>query len=87
MMLHGDWTGTNWALMTLLMLVFWTLVAAGVLWFISTRRHGGPTAPQPSKSPPAPDGSAARAILDERLARGELSAEEYQARRELLTPR
>jgi putative membrane protein len=86
MTLHGSWTGTNWALMALLMLVFWTLVAAGAVWLISTRRRGA-TTPRPTPSPSASDGSAGRAILDERLARGELSVEEYQARRDLLSPR
>ena len=87
MMWHGEWTGSDWVLMALLMLVFWTAVAAGVLWLVSTQRRGGPAPTQPLPSPPAPGGPAARAILDDRLARGELRPEEYQARRDLLAPR
>jgi len=80
-MWHNGWTGTNWVLMAVLMLLFWGAVAALVLWLLANRR-----VPQPP-TPARPDGPQARAILDERLARGELSAEEYQERRDLLTPR
>jgi uncharacterized membrane protein len=86
MMWHGSWTGADWALMSVLMVVFWTLAAAGVLWLISTQRGSGPAFPQPPTSQPASPGSQARAILDDRLASGELSTEDYQTRRDLLTP-
>jgi putative membrane protein len=82
MMWHNGWTGTNWVLMAVLMLLFWGAVAALVLWLLANRR-----VPQPPTPAARPDGPQARAILDERLARGELSAEEYQERRDLLTPR
>jgi len=39
MMWHGGWSGADWVLMGLVMLVFWTLVITGVLWLIGTRRR------------------------------------------------
>lgn len=86
-MWHGDWTGTDWVLMGLGMLVFWGLVAAVVLWLVASARRDAVPPPQPPKSEPAPTGLQARNILDDRLARGEISAEEHQQRRALLPPR
>lgn len=86
MMWHHGWTGTNWVLMAVLMLLFWGAVAALVLWLLANRR-AAPTRPRPPTTAHRPDDPQARAILDERLARGALSAEEYQERRDLLAPR
>ena len=79
MMWHGGWSGIDWVLMSLVMLVFWTLVAAGVVWAIAELRRSGRPPSTPTESVPT-----ARAILDERLARGDLTAEEYRSRRDLL---
>lgn len=49
------------------------LVVAGVIWIV---RGTG--------QPPAKDGSNAMAELDMRLARGEIDAEDYAARKKLL---
>lgn len=76
MMWHGGWSGTDWVLMSLVMLVFWTLVAAGVVWAIAELRRSARPPSTPTDSAPT-----ARAILDERLARGDLTAEEYRSRR------
>jgi len=89
MMWHGSWSGTNWVLMSLLMLVFWTAVVAVVLWLAATLRRphpGNSTDAQAAggQGPATPD---ARANLDDRLAHGDLTAEEYQARRDLLSNR
>lgn len=48
-------------------MLLWILVLAGIVWVLVTagQRAGGRT-------------TSARAILDERFARGELSAEEYR---------
>ncbi|MGW4065140.1 SHOCT domain-containing protein [Amycolatopsis sp. NPDC004747] len=41
----------------------------------------------PRRAPQPPPGDAARRVLDERFARGELDQEEYERRRDALTPR
>lgn len=77
-MWHSGWDGVDWAVMTVSMLAFWALVIFGVVWAIRTvQRGGGATRP--------PGGANAREILDERFARGEIDADEYRARRDLLT--
>ncbi len=57
----------------LMMLAAWVLFVAGVVWLVRNLRASG-------------DGSRrdGRRILDERFARGELSAEEYEERRRVL---
>jgi len=58
----------------LLMLGVWLLFVVGVVWLVrslATPAAGGPD-------------QGARRILDERFARGELSAEEYDERRRVL---
>ncbi len=60
---------TGWIFMALV----WTLFVGGVVWLVR------------SVSGPRDDGSsAARRILDERFASGEITAEEYEARRRVL---
>jgi putative membrane protein len=73
---YGDGVGWGgWIVMSLSMVAFWALVVfAGVALFRSTGSTG-------------PDDRGARdamAILDERLARGEIDSQEYQARKEAL---
>ncbi len=64
----------NWSVMGgLFMLLFWVFVIALAVWVVqalgrSQTRDGGAT-------------SAALRILEERLARGELDAEEFRVRR------
>jgi putative membrane protein len=74
------WYGGHWAwwqggLMWLGMLVFWGLLIWAVYALITnlTRKPGTPDA----------DGDARR-ILDQRLAQGEISPEEYQRLRDLI---
>ena len=71
------WGG--WVVMTLMMLAFWALlILAGVAVYRSTRRDDNRT----------PEGRAdAERLLDERFARGEIDAEDYRTRRELLHSR
>ncbi|MDT2006948.1 SHOCT domain-containing protein [Rhodococcus opacus] len=69
------WGG--WALMVLLMVVFWGLVIAGVMALFRTLRA--------DRAPRFDDGNQnARQILDERFVRGEIDAEEYRVRRDQL---
>ncbi len=74
---YGDGPGWGgWLLMTLMMLAFWALlIFGGLAVFRSLRRDGKP--------PPDAKADAER-LLDERFARGEIDAEEYTQRRELL---
>ena len=68
-------SGWGWLLMTLGMLGFWALVA--VLALALLRRPGQPNQePRPGQQPrPGPE-----EILAERLARGEIDADEYRQR-------
>jgi putative membrane protein len=75
------WYGGHWAfwevsLMWVGMIAFWGLLIWGVYALITsaTRRPGGDQ-----------HGPDARRILDERLARGEIDAEEYRRLRDLIT--
>ncbi len=69
-----DWGGGTWVVMMVGMLLFWALVILGVVWIV--RELGS------SRS--ARDDERPSDILDQRLARGEISPEEYaQARRAL----
>jgi putative membrane protein len=54
-------------------LAFWTLLGGLVVWAVLAAGR--------SRSAPSPN---ARATLDERLARGELTADEYREHREAL---
>lgn len=76
---HDGWSSGGWVLMSLMMIIFWTLVIGGVIWLV---RNGGPR-----QQPPAPSDSTAQHILDERFARGELTEGEYRQRREVLNAR
>ena len=70
MMFHDGWGAGSWLVMGFMMLLFWALVAGGIVWIV--RGSGAPT-PQP-----------ARQLLDERFARGEIDEDEYRRRRGLL---
>jgi putative membrane protein len=73
---HMDWGWGWWILMVFGMILFWGLVIAGVVWLVHelTRRrdHGG-AEPSPLD------------VLDHRLASGEITPEEYEQRRKLLS--
>lgn len=68
------WGG--WLLMGLAMVAFWGLIAYAVL----TLFRGGSA----STSTQGTDPTDPRRILDERLARGDIQVEEYQARKDAL---
>jgi putative membrane protein len=77
-MWDDGWGAGGWLMMSLLMLIFWTLLVAGVIWLVRATR---------SPPPRSTAGDDARRILDERFARGEISEDEYQARRDALASR
>ena len=70
---HGD-SSWSWIVMVVLMVLLVAVVTVAAVRLIT---H---TAPPP---PGGPDGSA-EAVLDERLARGEIDVEEYRQRRDAL---
>ena len=79
----GNWNGWGWGAwfaMGFMMLVFWGFVAAVVIVAIRSWGHR-------SDGPPAgaagSEGDALR-VLEMRFARGEIDAEEYTSRRDLL---
>lgn len=74
---HMDWDGGWWIVMALGMLVFWGLVILGVVWLV--REFARAREQRPAATEPDPF-----AILDRRLASGEISPEEYRERRDVL---
>ena len=76
MMWNGDETAWwGWLLMSLMMVAFWGGVIV-LVWYLVT--HAG-SANQPSKTARSPE-----QLLDERFARGEIDADEYRERRDVL---
>lgn len=74
-MMYGYSFGPGGVLMWLVMVLFWVFVIAAVVWLVLALGR--------SQARPA-DGSSsssARRILEERLARGEIDAEEFRLRR------
>ena len=77
---HMDWDGAWPTLMMLAMILFWVLVLAGLFWVVRTyaeRLPGGGRTTAESRPPVE--------ILDERLAEGAITVEEYESRRRVLT--
>ena len=70
----GSWVG--WLVMTVMMLIFWLVVVGGGVLLVRYLRAGE----RPASSDPL-------RILDERFARGEIDADEYGKRRQLLGSR
>lgn len=75
MMWNGSWGFGGMLAMSLLMIAFWALVVAGVVWLVRTSRRPEPSA----RSYPV-----AMRILDERFARGDLTEEEFRQHRAAL---
>ena len=71
-MMNGYWLGS------VLMLLFWVFVIAGIVWLVLTLSR--------SQARNGEEGSSltARRILEERLARGEIDPEEFRLRRSAL---
>ena len=77
---YGNWGWGGWLIMSLMMLIFWgALIFGGIaLWRSANRSDRG----QQHTGYPTPE-----QLLDERFARGEIDAEEYRSRKELLGSR
>ena len=82
MMWGYDWGWGAWLVMSMMMVLFWGLVIAGIVVLVRYLAGGR------QGDPPAVDRGQASAeeLLAERFARGEIDAEEYTSRRELLRP-
>ena len=70
---NGQWNWGAWLGMTMMMLAFWGAVAWAIV--AALRASGSPSQP------------AAQQILDERLARGELTIEEFESLHQALRAR
>ena len=78
----GDWTGGNWLTMSSMMLLFWAVVIALVVWAVRGFRSERQLPDSAHPNTASPDD-----ILSERYARGEIDDDEYQHRRDLLRSR
>lgn len=79
---YGDdmgWGG--WLVMSLSFVMFWGLLIALVVWLVRSFRAD---TSRDNQGPPPTAGSRADEVLAERFARGEIDAEEFTQRRELL---
>jgi len=78
---HHDMDGEWWVVMGVGMVLFWGLVAAGLIWivrtFIADRQGAGGSRHE----------SSAIEILERRFAEGDIDVEEYRARRSELEQR
>lgn len=73
----GNWGAGWWILMMLGMVVFWGLVIVGIVWVVrelaGRHEHGSSTDTSPLD------------LLDRRLAEGQISPDEYEERRRILS--
>lgn len=74
----SGWGWGGWVAMGLMMLAVVAVIVLLVVLVTRTQRES--SAPMP----PASSASAAERTLDERFARGEIDADEYRTRREVL---
>ena len=74
------WGWGSWFAMSLMMIVFWCLLIAGIVFLV--RVAGGRREDEPTRDDRTPE-----RILEERYARGEIDDEDFKRRRELLRPR
>jgi putative membrane protein len=72
------WGG--WVAMGLAFVVFWGLVMGGIVLLVRSVGHSHEVGDEPLGS------TTALRILDDRFARGEIDADEYSRRRQLLRP-
>ena len=79
--MHGGWGGGWMILMMVVMVLFWAAVIFGIVSLIRGAAWG-----RSVPDPPVVKESPAD-ILDRRFAEGDISEEDYQARREVLAGR
>ena len=76
---NGTWGGGDWLAMGGMMLLFWALAIAVVVWAVRSVRTGVQDPDTARENPAGPDD-----ILAERYARGEIDEDEFARRRQLL---
>ena len=83
--MHGGW-GWGWmTLMMVVMVLFWGAVIFGVFWLIRGAARGQwGRSERPADYASRVDKESPVEILDRRFAEGEITQEDYQARREVL---
>jgi putative membrane protein len=79
----GGWGWGAWFAMGFMMLVFWGAIAAVVIVAIRSWSHP----PEGSSAGGTSSEDDALRVLDTRFARGDIDAEEYASRRDLLRQR
>ena len=79
----GGWGPGRWIAMGLMLLAFWALIAALVVYVV---RNLGHRHDDHSAAGGAPPDNAMR-ILEERFARGDIDTDEYNQRSDVLRPR
>jgi putative membrane protein len=77
--MHGDVGAGWWIVMMVLMVLFWGAVIAGIVWLIRGVTRGGSASGERVVTRESPV-----EILERRFAEGEITAEDYRARREVL---
>lgn len=76
---HMGWGDGWWVVMVAGMILFWGLIAAGLVWLVrETGSRRGRDGGRGEESDPL-------ALLDRRLAEGTISPDDYRQRREILT--
>jgi putative membrane protein len=78
---HGAWGAGDWVSMSVMMLAFWALLIALILWLVRSSRNGDGV--YRVKSSPM---QRADEVLAERFAGGEIDEAEFTRRRASLHP-
>ena len=76
---YGGMHGSGWGLMLLMMLVFWGLLVALIVWLARSRDSDSS-----SSEPRRPGSPTAEDVLALRYARGDIDEEEFERRRAAL---
>ena len=77
--MHGDVGAGWWVVMMVVMVLFWGAIVAAFVWLIRGLTRAGSTPGERHVSRESPV-----EILERRFAEGEITAEDYRARREVL---
>lgn len=76
---HGGWGAGGWVAMALMMLLFAGLVAALLVWVVSSASKSTAAQGTLESKLPSPD-----SVLADRFARGEIDEDEFTRRRDAL---
>jgi putative membrane protein len=75
---NGAWGAGDWLAMSLMMVAFWGLLIALIVWLVRGRRGSDPA------MKPQPVVARADDVLAERFARGEIDEADFKRSRDLL---